>query len=564
MGIEQHALSWPALDLTANDLPSTISCERGIWGKVDGAPSDFRWIATTPGLAAPHRKLERELALGLEDAPEHATLWLTTGDTSYAIALYRSLAHDAAGRSGFLEKQLLEWKRPAGVPAALGALLLLPAVAALDTRDVFDQHATTRWSDDDPMDVAPVAPLPVSLAVLEEAIAEGIRALAVATTEDALTSIYADLLAGSRGVTLQGITTPLPPAAVAALLLPLPREVAERLSLAGWLPSTRLAGSALEEVRRTWDVILGSATTIAPGDAPLPTDEQLREARAMARSLLAAHRPTRAVPAREATAGPVTKPVQLALWGPSAAGKTALLAKLFLDANDEHWEVYPTQRSLEFIHGMRTRMKNENQFPAATAFAVLEAIEYRFRHRTRGFLASLQLEDRAGAHSEKLADEPDTSLQIDFKARLGTADGIVLLFDPWSDQALLESRVTRTLELLYVASERAGKDTRPIAVCVSKADILIETAADFRQALDSPDAFVRQRVAPVLVRALDRYCANYRLFPISAAGIRLRHGIVEPAVFIDEALEPRICPGGTAFNLMAPFSWLLDELTVLS
>ena len=94
--------------------------------------------------------------------------------------------------------------------------------------------------------------------------------------------------------------------------------------------------------------------------------------------------------------------------------------------------------------------------------------------------------------------------------------------------------------------------------------MLIETAADFRRALDAPDEFVRERVSPVLVQGLDHYCAKYRLFPVSAVGVRLRHGVVEPAVFSDERLQPRICPGGRPFNLRAPFAWLLNELTHLS
>jgi hypothetical protein len=113
-----------------------------------------------------------------------------------------------------------------------------------------------------------------------------------------------------------------------------------------------------------------------------------------------------------------------------------------------------------------------------------------------------------------------------------------------------------------VASGRIGrKDERPIAVCLSKADTLIRTPADFRRAIEWPDDFVREHLDPGLVRPLERLCANYRLFPISAAGVRLRYGAIEPVVFLDENLEPRICPGGRPFNLMAPFTWLLQQLT---
>ncbi|HEX6161178.1 MAG TPA: hypothetical protein VF111_13480, partial [Thermoanaerobaculia bacterium] len=330
--------------------------------------------------------------------------------------------------------------------------------------------------------------------------------------------------------------------------------MADGISIAGWLPSTRLPENAIEDVRRSWQIVAGGTATV-PRESARPSAEQQREAAAMAKNIFA----ERAAPKR--SNGGI-RPVQLALWGPTAAGKTALLAKLFLDAaGDEEWEVFPTQQSLQFIDIMRKRMRRDNLFPdATTAGGYVEGIEYLFRHRHSGVTSSLQLEDRAGKDSEQLPDA--AADKISLKQRLGTADGVVLLFDPVADEATLEGWVSYTLELLNVArGERAEKDPRPIAVCVSKADMLIESPSDFRRAVDDADAFVRDRVSPALIQPLDRYCANYRLFPVSAAGVRLRHGVVEPAVFIDDSFEPRICPGGMTFNVMAPFSWLLDQLT---
>jgi hypothetical protein len=212
---------------------------------------------------------------------------------------------------------------------------------------------------------------------------------------------------------------------------------------------------------------------------------------------------------------------------------------------------------------LRGRMKLGNQFPAATRVGDAVGIEYYFEHRASGIVASLQLEDRAGTESEKLGDakKGDT---MSLKERLGAADGLVVLFDPTKETQNLASLVSRAFESLHVASGRkAGRDPRPIAVCISKADLLINHPDDFRKALESPDDFVRERFASV-VGVIDRYCSNSRLFPLSAAGVRLRLGIIEPAVFIDEALEPRICPGGLPFNLMAPFTWLLNQLTGVS
>ena len=53
--------------------------------------------------------------------------WRTLADQCFALVSYPSRAIDTAGRSSFLEKQVLAWRRPIGIPAALGALLLLQA-----------------------------------------------------------------------------------------------------------------------------------------------------------------------------------------------------------------------------------------------------------------------------------------------------------------------------------------------------------------------------------------------------------------------------------------------------
>jgi hypothetical protein len=548
MTANSNALLWPALAADAGDLPSAISCERGIWGKVHTSPADFHWIATTPGFSGPSRHFEHELPLGAEDAPVRATLWRVIGDLCHSVALVPSGAHDASGRTGFVEKHILEWRRPPNVPAAAGALLLLPAVAQFRAIDWSEPREEVRWSDDDIDALDPIPPLPLSI---DAALAEGLRALTHATTEDALAQFYTSLLAGNRAVTLAGTTEPPPPEALAALLLPLPREIADTLSIAGWLPSTRVADG--DEVRRCWNAVIGGTTSVPAAVVP-PSTEQIAEGLAMAQSIFTNRPP-------QGTSSSGSRPVRLALWGPSAAGKTALLAKLFLDANDEHWDVFPTEQSLEFIKNMRWRMKASNQFPTATRAGEPQSIEYLFRHRGNGAVASLQLEDRAGLESENLDDE-ERGGSVSLKERLGTADGLVVLFDPMSDQTVLESRVSHSLDVLHVASGRGTiKDPRPIAVCVSKADLLIEQPEDLHRAINYPDEFVRERVSPVLVNVLNRYCTNYRLFPMSVAGVRLRLGIIEPVVFVDETLAPRICPGGMPFNLMQPFAWLLNQLT---
>jgi GTPase SAR1 family protein len=247
--------------------------------------------------------------------------------------------------------------------------------------------------------------------------------------------------------------------------------------------------------------------------------------------------------------------IKLALWGPSAAGKTALLAQLYIQSRKlpGDWEIYPTQKSKPFIDRLRPIILRENLFPAATSVGSEEQIVYLFRHRTSGAEASLSVEDRAGKDSETLDDAG--------RERLAGVDGLVLLFDPVRDGAELQEQVLRTLEGLFINGHKGGgKDRRPIAVCLSKADLLIHQPVDARSARLQPDAFVRERMVADLGGWIELFCANYRLFPISAAGVRMKRGVVEPVVFYDERLQLRIGQGGEPVNLIEPFLWIFEQL----
>ena len=565
--MDESALHWPALDLDERELPQQLTCERGVWGKVHGAPTDFRWIAETPALAAPQKHIVGELPLGNEDAPLSATLWRVVDDTCYAVRIYPSTARDATGRSGFVEKQLFEWKRPDHIPAALGALLLLPLVASLEPTDWEHQTADIRWSEEDHVTILPPEEAkPISMAAIEMTIAEGLRGLTESISEEVLAEVYASLLGGGRAIALEGFSSPLPPASLAALLLPLPRSVADRISIAGWLPSKHLSDFDLEQIRRCWDVVGGGAAS-PPDDRATPTGEQIRQGRAMARFIFASSataQPRTLVSATPKATDPAVKPIEIAIWGPSAAGKTAFVAKLYLDSKDDQWDVFSTGKSLAFVQDMRERIRTDNLFPIATTIGHVEGIEYVFTHKQTRIRWSLQLEDRAGQDSQKLeaaAQRDEKAGVVSLKRRLESADGLVLLFDSLANTAAIENSVSNTLEILNVASGQVGlKEERPIAVCFSKADVLIRTPKDLHRAIVHSDDFVRERVPPALLRPLDRLCSNYQLFPVSAAGIRMRWGIIEPAVFLDEALQPRISPDGEAFNLMTPFTWILKEL----
>lgn len=291
--------AWPALDGGCLQGPRI---EIGVWGKADGAASDFRWLAVSEGF--PHGdlggdRLARAWSLGLEDRPRPAACWRGKGATRFALGLSSSRAVDAAGRRGFLEKYVIAQGAEPSLPSAAAAARLLPAAAALDDGLWWPRRRQAEWARRDtvlPIDGATVASVAAGLPTLARAVARGLDALAASgMSARILVALYAALLEGQNPACLVGLEAPLPPAALAALLLPLPRERADALSLAGWIPSSR---GALHSVGARWNLVVcppgaawrpARATTDDPmaGD-PLVGDEARARAAAMAKAILAA------------------------------------------------------------------------------------------------------------------------------------------------------------------------------------------------------------------------------------------------------------------------------------
>ncbi|MCP4700575.1 MAG: hypothetical protein GY862_27540 [Gammaproteobacteria bacterium] len=558
---KESIFSWPALEIFG-ELPEVLQYERGIWGKVHGASSDFRWIAVTPSFNGQEKAIERRLQLGQGSTSTPIPLWHAIGNTCYAVHCYPSRAMDASARSDFLEKQMFEWRRPVEIPALLGALVLLPQVFKYKQEIWWETFSDPKWLESTyvlRLQQADYMPLPVSLETIRFAIEYGRKSLVEAMSEEMLCNFYAALLAGQKTVVLDEFKHVLQPEALTALLLPLPRDKADTLSMTGGLPSGRLDA---EQLRQHWSILVNNTGTPLPSEKkPVPTAAQRQRAEQMTQALvtgdpaLLKKSPPKLSSSQQSTAAASARPMQLVLWGPSAAGKTVFLGRLYIAAlEDEDWDMYPTDSSIVFSEKMREQMDSNNIFPAATEIGQVDQIVYTFCNRKTGVEVSLSVEDRAGGDFEQLNDEA--------RQRLASADGLVLLFDPLRSEADLVLEVSLTIQKIYLARKNAVKqDERPIAVCISKADLLIGSLEDYRDARDHPDEFVQEQVPPILLKELDQYCKNYRLFPVSAAGLHIRYGAIEPTVFYDENLVLRICAGGYPFNLLAPFSWLTEELS---
>ncbi len=546
---------WAAIELDGSELPAGIPYQRAVWGKMHGAGSEFRFIARSAGLNET-AEIQTGLGLGSEDAPAPGCAWRSFGDFHCSIGFYPSRSRDPAGRAGFLEKQILLWRRPPGFPATLGAFRLLELARQADDGIWWGRHEDPRLYDPDfSFELPAEMPLAIDFASLAGEMDGGRRRLVEQVGENGLALAYARILAGNRSVPLE-VDAALPPNALAAFLLPLPRRIADRLSLAGWLPANRVSS---DDLARDWDIVAGPPIGLAPVGSP-PDKPQLQMGARLAEAIAIGRPPRNAMPPDAAPSAEPAGDVHIALWGPVAAGKTVLLAQLYLGRSEESatggWEVFPTQESLKFGSDMRELVTRHNRFPTATPISLTERLVYRFHHPARGDRASLVVEDRAGGYSERLDDHA--------RERLSSAQGLVLIFDPKSDVGKFQMEIEQTLDEVHLARQGdVYKDTRPIAACISKADLLIQTTEDARFASSEPDAFVRQRVraAPILIEALKRFSKNFRLFPVSAIGLRLQHGAVEPTVFYDECFDLRLRSQSRPFNLIAPFAWVLDQVT---
>jgi hypothetical protein len=265
---------WPAMAGSAALAGTRLQCEIGIWGKVHRQRSDYRWIARSRGFGGPYPDLNRRLRMGGEDRAARAVAWRAPWETGardyFAIGAYPSRALDASGRSGVLEKQVLHWHSPdgPGIPVALAALLLLQAVADAHDRLWWGRVDEGDWERPDyalTLDTGDCPGPIVEPARLRSLVESGIDSLSRALDRQQLSAIYAGLLAGVRPVLIGGLADPLPPTALAALLLPLTPGQAQRCSLCAWVPSALIDPS---DLGLNWDLAAVRQSGLAPVLAP--------------------------------------------------------------------------------------------------------------------------------------------------------------------------------------------------------------------------------------------------------------------------------------------------------
>lgn len=272
---------WPALSHLPSYPVSKLAFERAIWGKVEGARTDFRWIGRSAGFRGHLHGVERALTVSSEDQPRTAPLWLRWEGSYYAVSCYPSRARDATGRPGLLEKQIAEW-RSDGIPPALGALVLLPHVAIFTDESWMGTARDPRWWDPGFMLELERSECAITREKVFSTISEGLHRLRN-IADPVLEEFYAEVIEGRRPALLASGDEPLTPEALGVLMLPFRDEIASDLSLAGWIPSDR---ADMDELRNWSGVAYSSKTQVRRNVAP----DSTKETRDLGRQLVQALR----------------------------------------------------------------------------------------------------------------------------------------------------------------------------------------------------------------------------------------------------------------------------------
>ncbi len=254
--------------------PITIQYECGVWGKFSDTADDFGWIGRSRDFNRGSSRVEDCLGLGSQDdLSQPAALWRVLNGRCFAVAMIPSRVQDRHGRRGF-ERMFLEWN-PAGTPVAVGALVLLPHAMQLALKSTLaadSQLAAGMAGGEVMLDREDIQ---IEDADVNDAGQAAVTALLEVARPEALIDFYAALLA-REGPAILIADRSLPPAAVAALLLPLEPDRANQISLAGWIVSY----ARYEHMAPEWQ---GIAYQRTPAEFQRPIDQAHR---AEARSLL--------------------------------------------------------------------------------------------------------------------------------------------------------------------------------------------------------------------------------------------------------------------------------------
>jgi hypothetical protein len=255
-------IDWPALDGLQPRTTATLRVEQAIWGR--GGPNpESGWIARSKGFQGDPTRVVPALQIGDEDRPAPTPLWRVIDGRYYAVWCYPSPAVDTLAQSNLLKKQILEWAPSSSIPTAAAALILLLEASKLEHKIWSGGSSGPGSRVKKPRIDIPALNVRLSVQELESQITEGLRFWRGCSRET-LVALFTGIEQGVKPCFLAGMESPLPPAALASLLLPFPRNQSDKLSLCGWTPAQSWGpGENIE-----WDVVATGAAFIQTIEEP--------------------------------------------------------------------------------------------------------------------------------------------------------------------------------------------------------------------------------------------------------------------------------------------------------
>jgi hypothetical protein len=306
------------------------------------------------------------LRVGDENRPAAMPIWRADRGnlTYYAAWVCPSAASDAATRKDFVEKRVLEWRIAAGLPAAAVALVLLKEARNLGAAP-YTVRDSRSWDDPNHFEKLTAVTLAINGRMVHDALTE-----ALSYWRDQPSHLLARFFAGIRLDRLPSILAqwrePVPPEALAALLLPFPAPKANSISLAGWLPSARLddAGGT------PWHGV------VSPGPAEAPDAASVEdEARAAALA--------QGIP--ELARCPI-EPVRMLLDFAASRSRTLAPGKLTQDKSTPH----PCEFERRKLEEALLRLRAEAEAPSNLEPELADARKRHLRRKADVFEAGLK------------------------------------------------------------------------------------------------------------------------------------------------------------------------------
>jgi GTPase SAR1 family protein len=260
----------------------------------------------------------------------------------------------------------------------------------------------------------------------------------------------------------------------------------------------------------------------------------------------------------------------IGIWGPTRAGKTTLLARIYQEMLASKWNMEPFNndpRTIDYINLVLKPLSNgfvPQSTPVGDLYDFLFAYNgpgKRFRHRNKKY--RLGLADAAGVFLEDNSSTIPRAWKEDYFEYLSICDGLLLIIDPEyivRQQALGLSSYFEMVESLFTAlvSSHNGMVKPVISLCVSKMDL-----EPHHSHVTKIEDYLKQIIGAKTYKIFTQYCFadRFKVFPTSAVGRYRTPGGLERPNLIQTPSGDRIPNLETSgYNASRALLWLFYKI----